>query len=140
VADVDVLVVVFPGQLAGPRATEAVSVARGSGAAPVRDVIFLIRTTEGVLRVIEFRNDSDGSTFGPLVVASVADATREDELLVGAGVPANSTAAVVTVDSGGWGRAATQAVRRLGGDITIHRRVPEQVIIDCLRTGGTMLT
>jgi hypothetical protein len=129
--EMEVVVLVARSQLGAPLLREAIAVAGACGAAGVGEPVFLTRTPSGQLRVAEYHDGSQGTAFGPLLVAFSEAAGCREETLVGNAVDGGRLAAVLAVRPGGWPQRASRAVRRLG--VTVLRvRLTTEAVADIL--------
>jgi hypothetical protein len=127
VGPVDLLVLSFPSENADPGVIEALQDVVANGLVTVLDLVFLSRGQDGVVRKLDVTHDLDGVGLASLQIDQQALISDDDlEMAIDTLDPGHSAAVVVYENS--WARAVTGAVADAGGELTLHVRIPRDVV------------
>ncbi len=124
---VELIIVKFPGERAEPALIEAVREVVAAGFVTVLDLVFLSRSTDGEIRVVDVSENLDDHGLGVLEVNAQA-LISEDDLELATDAIDPGTSAVVIVYENSWARKVSGAVQDAGGELTLHVRIPRDVV------------
>jgi hypothetical protein len=127
VGPVDLLVLSFPTESADPGVVAALQDVVLNGSVTVLDLVFLSKGQDGVVREVDIAQDLDGVGLGSLQIDEQALISEDDlELARDTLDPGRSVAVVVYENS--WARGVSGAVADAGGELTLHVRIPRDVV------------
>ena len=127
VGPVDLLVLSFPTENVDPGVIAALQDVVSNGSITVLDLVFLSKGRDGVVREIDVTQDLDGVGLGLLPIDEQALISEDDlELARDTLDPGHSVAVVVYENS--WARGVSGAVVDAGGELTLHVRIPRDVV------------
>lgn len=127
VGPVELLVITYPGEQADPAVVVALSDAVARGYLTILDLVYLSRTANGDLRVIDVDESLDDVGFGTLPVRGQA-LLSEDDLDVAREVLEPGSSAAVIVFEHSWARRIAGAVEDAGGEVALHVRIPRETV------------
>jgi Family of unknown function (DUF6325) len=127
VGPVDLLVLSFPSENADPAVIAALQDVVRSGFVTVLDLVFLSRSKDGVISEIDVTEDLDDVGLGLLELREQA-LISEDDLELARDIldPGHSAAVIVYENS--WARKVSGAIADAGGELTLHVRIPRDVV------------
>ena len=127
VGPVDLLVVSFPCEKADPAVIAAVQDVVNSGFITVLDLVFISRSLEGEISEIDMSDSLDDVGLGLLQIQEWALISEDDlELARDTLDPGHSAAVIVYENS--WARTVSGAIADVGGKLTLHVRIPRDVV------------
>ena len=127
VGPVDLLVLSFPSENADPGVIAALQDVVANGTVTVLDLVFVSKSQDGVIRQIDVTEGLDAVGLGMLQIDQQALICEDDlELAIDTLDPGHSAAVVVYENS--WARAVSGAVVDAGGELTLHVRIPRDVV------------
>lgn len=127
VGPVDLLVLTFPSENADPGVIAALQEAVSGGFVTVLDLVLLSRGQDGEVREIDVTEGLDGVALGVLQIKQQALISEDDlELARDTLDPGHSAAVIVYENS--WARAVSGAIADAGGELTLHVRIPRDVV------------
>ena len=127
VGPVDLLVLSFPSENADPGVVAALQDVVSNGIVTVLDLVFLSKGQDGVVRQIDVIDGLDDVGLGLLQIDQQALISDDDlEMAIDTLDPGHSAAVVVYENS--WARAVSGAVADAGGELTLHVRIPRDVV------------
>jgi len=127
VGPVELLVVSFPTEVADPAVITAVQDVVASGFITVLDLVFLSRSKDGEIREVDVSESLDDHGLGQLEIQEQALISEDDlELARDTLDPGHSAAVIVYENS--WARTVSGAVADAGGELTLHVRIPRDVV------------
>jgi hypothetical protein len=127
VGPVDLLVLSFPSENADPGVIAALQDVVSNGFVTVLDLVFLSKGHDGVVRRVDVTQDLDGVGLGILQIEQQSLISEDDlELARDTLDPGHSAALVVYETS--WARGVSGAVVDAGGELTLHVRIPRDVV------------
>jgi hypothetical protein len=127
VGPVDLLVLSFPSENADPGVIAALQDVVSNGFVTVLDLVFLSKGHDGVVRQVDVTQDLDGVGLGILQIEQQSLISEDDlELARDTLDPGHSAALVVYENS--WARGVSGAVVDAGGELTLHVRIPRDVV------------
>ena len=127
VGPVDLLVLSFPSENADSGVIAALQDVVSNGFVTVLDLVFLSKGHDGVVRQVDVTQDLDGVGLGILQIEQQSLISEDDlELARDTLDPGHSAALVVYENS--WARGVSGAVVDAGGELTLHVRIPRDVV------------
>jgi hypothetical protein len=127
VGPVELIVVSFPSERADVGVVAAVEEVVASGHVTVLDLVFLSKSLDGDLRVVDVSEGLDEHGLAVLQVQGQALISDDDLDLARDGLDPG-TSAVVIVYENSWARRVSGAVANAGGELTLHVRIPRDVV------------
>jgi len=127
VGPVELLVLSFPQENADPGVIAAVREVVDAGFVTVLDLVFLSRSANGEIREIDVSEKLDDVGLGQLEIQEQA-LISEDDLELARDIldPGHSAAVIVYENS--WARTVSGAIADAGGELTLHVRIPRDVV------------
>jgi hypothetical protein len=128
VGPVDLLVLSFPSENADSGVIAALQDVVSNGFVTVLDLVFLSRGQDGVVRQVDVTEDLDGVGLVGILQIEQQSLISEDDLELARDTldPGHSAAVVVYENS--WARGVSGAVADAGGELTLHVRIPRDVV------------
>jgi hypothetical protein len=128
VGPVDLLVLSFPSENADSGVIGALQDVVSNGFVTVLDLVFLSRGQDGVVRQVDVTEDLDGVGLVGILQIEQQSLISEDDLELARDTldPGHSAAVVVYENS--WARGVSGAVADAGGELTLHVRIPRDVV------------
>lgn len=127
VGPVELLVLSFPQENADPEVISAVREVVDAGFITLLDLVFLSRSPSGEIREIDVSETLDDVGLGLLEIQEQALISEDDlELARDTLDPGHSAAVIVYENS--WARKVSGAVADAGGELTLHVRIPRDVV------------
>jgi hypothetical protein len=128
VGPVDLLVLSFPSENADAGVIAALQDVVSNGFVTVLDLVFLSRGQDGVVRQVDVTEDLDGVGLVGILQIEQQSLISEDDLELARDTldPGHSAAVVVYENS--WARGVSGAVADAGGELTLHVRIPRDVV------------
>src|SRR6478609_4348073 len=127
VGPVELLVVSFPSEVADPAVITAVQDVVASGFITVLDLVFLSRSQDGEIRELDVSESLDDHGLGQLEIQEQA-LISEDDLELARDTLDPGHSAAVSVYENSWARTVSGAVADAGGELTLHVRIPRDVV------------
>jgi hypothetical protein len=127
VGPVELIVLSFPNERADPAVIASVREVVASGFVTVLDLVFLSKSVDGELRVVDVSEGLDEHGLAVLEVQGQALISDDDLELATDGLEPG-TSAVVIVYENSWARRVSGAVADAGGELTLHVRIPRDVV------------
>ena len=127
VGPVELLVLSFPTENADPGVIAAMQEVVAGGFITVLDLVFLSRSADGEIREIDVTESLDDVGLGILDIQDQA-LISEDDLELARDIldPGHSAAVIVYENS--WARTVSGAIADAGGELTLHVRIPRDVV------------
>lgn len=127
VGPVELLVLSFPQENADPGVVSAVQDVVAAGFITLLDLVFLSRSVDGHIREIDVSGELHDVGLGLLEIQEQA-LISEDDLELARDIldPGHSAAVIVYENS--WARKVSGAVAEAGGELTLHVRIPRDVV------------
>ena len=119
---VELIVLTFPGEQADRAVAEALSEVVSREYAIVLDVVFLIRTADGLIRIIDAGQDLDGIGLGSLKITAQILISEDDLDVVRGSLESGTSAAVIAYEDRGARRLAG-VIEAAGGVISLRVQV-----------------
>ena len=127
VGPVDLLVLSFPSENADPGVIAALQDVVSNGFVTVLDLVFLSKGHDGVVRQVDVTQDLDGVGLGILQIEQQSLISEDDlELARDTLDPGHSAAVIIYENS--WARAISGAIADAGGELSLHVRIPRDVV------------
>jgi hypothetical protein len=127
VGPVELIVLVFPSERADAAVVSAISEVVARGDVTVLDLIYLARTADGQVRLVDVDENLDEVGLGSLQVMAQALVSEDDlEVLRDELDPGTSAAVIVYEHS--WARRVAAAVQQAGGRVALHIQVPRDTV------------
>lgn len=127
VGPVELLVLSFPQENADPGVIAAVQEVVDAGFITVLDLVFLARSTDGGIREIDVSEKLDDVGLGLLEIQEQALISEDDLDLARDQLDPGHSAAVIVYENS-WARKVSGAVADAGGAVTLHVRIPRDVV------------
>lgn len=127
VGPVELLVVSFPSERADVGVVAAVEEVVASGYVTVLDLVFLSKSLDGDLRVVDVSEGLDEHGLAVLQVQGQALISDDDLDLAKDGLEPGASAVVIVYENT-WARRVSGAVANAGGELTLHVRIPRDVV------------
>ena len=127
VGPVELLVLSFPTENADPGVIAAMQEVVDGGFITVLDLVFLSRAADGEIREIDVTESLEDVGLGILDIGDQA-LISEDDLELARDIldPGHSAAVIVYENS--WARTVSGAIADAGGELTLHVRIPRDVV------------
>jgi hypothetical protein len=131
---VEWIAIAFPGPALDPRIARALATLVGSGSARLMDAVVVHRDADGRARIVEVADDGED---GLAAVDGDVLELLSDEDLVGLALDLEpGTTALVLVWENLWAAGFAGDVRRAGGTVLAHDRVPHEDVERALHAAG----
>ena len=127
VGPVDLLVVSFPSEQADPAVMAAMQDVVASGFITVLDLVFLSRSVNGEITEIDITEELGDVGLGLLEIQEQALISEDDLELARDTLDPGQSAAVIVYENS-WARTISGAIADAGGDLTLHVRIPRDVV------------
>jgi len=127
VGPVDLLVLSFPREKPDPGVIAALQDVVSNGSVTVLDLVFLSKGQDGVVREIDIADGQSDDGLGVLQIDQQALISEDDLELARDTLDPGHSAAVVIYENT-WARAVSGAVADAGGELTLHVRIPRDVV------------
>lgn len=127
VGPVELLVLSFPQENADPGVIAAVREVVDAGFITLLDLVFLSRSADGEIREIDVSETLDDVGLGLLEIEEQA-LISEDDLDLARDILDPGQSAAVIVYENSWARKVSGAVADAGGELTLHVRIPRDVV------------
>jgi len=127
IGPVELLVLSFPSERADPAVVASVQEVIASGFVTVLDLVFVSKSLDGELRVVDVSEGLDEHGLAVLEVQGQA-LISEDDLELATDTVDPGTSAVVIVYENSWARKVSGAIADAGGELTLHVRIPRDVV------------
>jgi hypothetical protein len=124
---VEMLVLAFPGERVGSGVVDALTEVVDGGGLAILDLLFVAKTADGSVRVIEVEDEADAFGFGALAVDPQALTNDADVELIAKALEPGTSAAVLVYEHV-WARRITQAIVDAGGEVGLHVRIPNETV------------
>jgi hypothetical protein len=122
IVPVELIVLTFPGERADQAVAGALSEAVSREYATVLDVVFLTRTSDGLIRIIDAGENLDDIGLGSLKITAQTLISEDDLDVVRGSLEPGRSAAVIAYEDR-RARRLTGAIEAAGGTIALHVRV-----------------
>lgn len=127
VGPVELVVLGFPGERADPAVVKALNDVVAQGYVTVLDLVYLTRTTDGLIRVTDVDENLDEVGFGSLEIRAQALISEDDLDIVRDALEPGTSAALIVYEET-WARGVAGAVRAAGGEVALHVQVPRDSV------------
>ena len=127
VGPVDLLVLSFPSENPDPGVLAALQDVVSNGSVTVLDLVFLSKGQDGVVRELDVTDGPDDVGLGVLQIDQQALISDDDLELARDTLDPGHSAAVIIYENT-WARAVSGAVADAGGELTLHVRIPRDVV------------
>ena len=127
VGPVELIVLQFPGQRADPAVTGVLADVVSRGYAAVLDLVFVVLTPDGSLRVTDVSDDLGGVGLGALRPGAQPLISRDDLDLMRDSMHPGSSAALIAYEHR-WPQRLAAAARDAGGQLALHVQVPRDAV------------
>lgn len=124
---VEMLVLAFPGERVGSGVVDALAEVVDGGGLTILDLLFVAKTADGQVRVVEVEEEADAFGFGALAVNTQALTNDADVELIAEALEPGLSAAVLVYEHT-WPRRITQAIVDAGGEVGLHVRIPHETV------------
>jgi len=127
IGPVELLVLSFPNERADPAVVASVQEVVAAGFVTVLDLVFVSKSLDGELRIVDVSEGLDEHGLAVLEVQGQA-LISEDDLELATDTVEPGTSAVVIVYENSWARKVSGAIADAGGELTLHVRIPRDVV------------
>jgi len=127
VGPVDLLVVSFPTETADASVIAAVQSVVADGFITILDLVFLSRSRDGDVVEIDITESLDDAGLGVLEIQEQALISEDDLELARDTLDPGQSAAVIVYENT-WARPVSGAIAAAGGELTLHVRIPRDVV------------
>jgi len=127
VGPVDLLVVSFPTETADASVIAAVQSVVADGFITILDLVFLSRSRDGDVVEIDITESLDDAGLGVLEIQEQALISEDDLELARDTLDPGQSAAVIVYENT-WARPVSGAIAATGGELTLHVRIPRDVV------------
>jgi len=126
---IELLVVKFPGSQFSGEIAPALTDLVESGTIRVIDILFVHKSQDGEVTVLEINDldDDDFSHFGPVVEDLTGMLTPDDARQLSAGLENNSSGAIMLFENT-WATRFRDAMVHANGQLMLSERIPRAVI------------
>lgn len=128
---VELILVGFEGERPGPEIVQAFEEVIDAGAVRLLDLLFVTKSPEGELDVLELDDAGDAIGFGDLVLEATGLASVEDVEELAAEIPAGSSAALLVVELV-WAKTLASKLAAGRGAVISSQRIPAPVVNEVL--------
>jgi hypothetical protein len=127
VGPVELLVLSFPTEYADPGVIAAMQEVVAGGFITVLDLVFLSRSAGGEIREVDVTESLDDVGLGILEIGDQALISEDDLDLARDTLDPGHSAAVIVYENS-WARTVSGAIADAGGELTLHVRIPRDVV------------
>jgi uncharacterized membrane protein len=134
---VDFVMIGFPDSQAAPEVAAGIKALVDSGTIRVLDLIFVARTPDGELSIIEL-SDLDDQVHDQWEALSgdIGSLLTEDDAIQLAGAVEPGHSAVLVLYENSWARHLTTAVLDAHGEVILNTRIPREVVAELERSAA----
>jgi Family of unknown function (DUF6325) len=127
VGPVEMIVLVFPSDHIDPEVVRTLSTVVDQGFVTVLDLVFLSRTSDGLIERIDIDEDLAATGLTPLQAAGQALVSDDDLEVILESLDPGMCAAVIVYEES-WARGVAGAVRAADGEVALHVQVPREAL------------
>jgi hypothetical protein len=124
---VELIVLEFPSDRADPAVVAAISDVVGRGDVTILDLVYVSRTEDGEIRVVDVDENLDETGLGTLETAAQALVSEDDLDVVRDALEPGTSAAVIVYEHS-WARRVAGAVQAAGGQVALHVQIPRATV------------
>ncbi|GAA2226531.1 DUF6325 family protein [Herbiconiux moechotypicola] len=124
---VELILVGFEGERPGPEIVSAFEAVIDAGTVRLLDLLFVTKSPEGDLTVLELEEAGDEIGFGDLVLEATGLASVDDVEELAADIPAGSSAALLVVELL-WAKGLAEKLAAGRGVVISSDRIPAPVV------------
>jgi hypothetical protein len=128
---VELILVGFEGERPGPEIVDAFRDVIDAGAVRLLDLLFVTRSPEGELTVLELDEAGDSIGLGAVALEATGLASIEDVEELASEIPAGSSAALLVVELT-WAKALASKLAAGRGSVISTERIPAPVVNEVL--------
>ena len=132
---VEILLISFEGDKPGPALGDALRDLVAENTITLLDLIFVSRSVEGDLRVVEVEDLPDKAQLPDLELGELGLAGMDDVEELAANLPPGTSAAILVVELA-WARHFASVLADSGGAVLHHQRIPASVVNSVLEAAG----
>ncbi|WP_291050071.1 DUF6325 family protein [Herbiconiux sp.] len=128
---VELILVGFDGERPGPEIVDALRDVIDAGTVRLLDLLFVTRSPEGALTVLELEDAGDAIGLGEVVLEATGLASFEDIEELAAEIPAGSSAALLVIELA-WAKNLASKLAAGHGAVLSTERIPAPVVNEVL--------